>query len=114
MKLTNSTRDNRAWKFNFLFRFLIYVMMFEYLKYNKSWDKLGHHDSLGQSHSRSSSEHNFFLNWSTRLTHSHGQYCSMFLHMSSVRPSVCPHFPKQNKFHAKTMFATDETMSLAE
>ena len=34
--------------------------------------------------------------------------------MSSVRPSVRPHFSKQNKFQAKTMFATGETLSLAE
>ena len=31
-------------------------------------------------------------------------------HMSSVRP----HFSKQNKFKAKTMFATGETVGLAE
>ena len=27
---------------------------------------------------------------------------------------VCPHFSKQNKFQAKTMFATGETVGLAE
>ena len=31
-----------------------------------------------------------------------------------VRPSTRPHFSKQNKFHAKTMFATGETVGLAE
>ena len=35
---------------------------------------------------------------------------SLFWHMSSVRP----HFSKQNKFQAKTEFATGETASLAE
>ena len=32
----------------------------------------------------------------------------------SVRPYVRPHFSKQNKFQAKTMFATGETVGLAE
>ena len=31
-----------------------------------------------------------------------------------VRPSIHPHFSKQNKFQAKTMFATGETVGLAE
>ena len=34
--------------------------------------------------------------------------------MSSVRKSVRPHFSKQNKFQAKKMFATGETVGLAE
>ena len=34
---------------------------------------------------------------------------------SFVSPSVThPHFSKQNKFQAKTMFATDESVGLAE
>ena len=37
-----------------------------------------------------------------------------FLHMSSVRPSVRLHFSKQIKFKAKTIFATGETVGLAE
>ena len=32
----------------------------------------------------------------------------------TCRPSVRPHFSKQNKFQAKTMFATGETVGLAE
>ena len=32
----------------------------------------------------------------------------------TCRPSVRPHFSKQNKFQAKTMIATGETVGLAE
>ena len=52
----------------------------------------------------------FWGNWSTRPTHSHGQWWSLFLHLSSVHP----HFSKQNKFQAKTMVATAETVRLVE
>ena len=38
---------------------------------------------------------------------------SLFWHKSSVRPSPLFKF-KQNKFQAETMFATGETMGLAE
>ena len=36
----------------------------------------------------------------------------VFAHL--VRSSVRPHFSKQNKFQAKAMFATGETVDLAE
>ena len=39
----------------------------------------------------------------------------VFAHVRSfVRPSVLPHFSKPNKFQAKTMFTTGETVGLAE
>ena len=34
--------------------------------------------------------------------------------MSPIRLSIRPHFSKQNKFQAKTMFAIGETVALAE
>ena len=49
--------------------------------------------------------------WSTRPTHSLGRQESLF----SQKSSVCPHFSKSgitNK--VKTMFATGETVGLAE
>ena len=56
------------------------------------------------------------LNWSPWPTHSHGLYWSLFSHLLSVHAYV-PTFQniaKQNKFQAKTIFTTGETMALAE
>ena len=39
--------------------------------------------------------------------------CRPFVH-PSVRPSVCHHFSKQNKFQAKTVFTTGKIVGLAE
>ena len=55
-----------------------------------------------------------FVFWSTRPDHSHTRWWSLFSFTLSVRPFVRPYFSKQNKFQAKIMFATDETVGLAE
>ena len=51
--------------------------------------------------------------WFTQLAHSHGWQWSLFSHILSVRTHFSK-YSKTNKFQARTMFTTGETVGLAE
>ena len=63
---------------------------------------------LGRNHISRREKNALF--WSTRPTHSHGRYWSLFSNMLSVRPSVSKSRKKQNNFQARIAIATGGTV----